>query len=194
MARPLFLQSPYLYVLYGTAAVLAVREVVARRIWRADEDTPLDTGSFRVLWTATAAGTVVAIAVPFTGLGSVGAPVVAFWLGIGLMVLGFLVRLYAMLVLGDLFSHRVAIKDGHEVVDAGPYRWVRHPAYTGAVVTYLGIGVVTGNWVSIVAALGGALLGYGHRIRVEERALADTLDGYDKYAERTPYRLVPPIW
>lgn len=194
MVRPLFLQPPYIYVLFATAAVLSLREGVARRIWRAEEDTPLDRGSFRVLWAATAVGTAMAITVPLTSVGSLATPVLAFWTGIALMLLGLFVRLYAMFVLGDLFSHRVAVKDDHEVVDVGPYRWVRHPSYTGALITYLGIGVVTGNWVSVVAAVGGAVVGYSHRVRVEERALSEALEGYEEYAERTPYRLVPSVW
>jgi protein-S-isoprenylcysteine O-methyltransferase Ste14 len=99
-----------------------------------------------------------------------------------------------MLALGVQFSHRVAVMDDHAVVEWGPYGWVRHPAYTGAVVTYLGIGLVTGNAVSVLAALGGALVGFGHRIAVEERALQKQLDEYEHYVERTPYRLVPGVW
>jgi len=110
------------------------------------------------------------------------------------MFAGFLVRLAAMLALGEQFSHEIAIKDEHAIIETGPYRWVRHPSYTGAVLTYLGIGIVTGNWLSVVTALGGALLGFGHRVIVEERALRETLDEYERYVERTPYRLVPGIW
>ncbi|WP_226011074.1 methyltransferase family protein [Halomicrobium salinisoli] len=194
MAQPLFLQPPYLWILYATAGLVALREVITRRIWRADEEERIDRGSFRVLWAATTGGTAVAVLFPFAGVGQVGAPVLSFWLGIALMLGGFLFRMYAMLTLGRLFSHRVAVKDDHEVIVRGPYRWVRHPSYTGAIVTYLGIGVVTGNWVSVCAVLAGALAGYGHRIRIEERALRAELDGYEAYAERTPYRLVPGIW
>jgi len=194
MPSPVFHQPPYLYVLFGTACLLALREAVARRLWRSDTDTPIERGSFGVLWTATTIGTVVAIGTPFTGIGATGAPVLAFWLGIAVMFAGFLVRLAAMLALGEQFSHEIAIKDEHAIVETGPYRWVRHPSYTGAVLTYLGIGIVTGNWLSVVTALGGALLGFGHRATVEERALRKTLDEYERYVERTPYRLVPGIW
>ena len=194
MARPLFVQSPYLRVLFGTACLLALREAVARWLWDADTDIPVERGSFGVLWAATTVGTALAVGVPFTGVGSLGAPVLAFWLGIATMLAGFGLRLVAMLALGEQFSHRVAVKDNHTVVEWGPYRWVRHPSYTGAVVTYLGIGLVTGNAVSLLAALWGALVGFGHRITVEERALREQLDDYENYVERTPYRLIPGVW
>lgn len=194
MASPLFLQAPYVVVLFGTACLLALREAVARWLWQPDTDNTVSQGSFGVLWAATTAGTVLAVGLPFAGVGSIGAPVIAFWLGIGVMVAGFGFRLASMLALGEQFSHEVAVKEDHTIVDRGPYRWVRHPSYTGAVVTYLGIGVVTGNWLSVVAALGGALAGFGYRISVEERALRERLDDYEAYVERTPYRLVPGIW
>lgn len=194
MPRPLFLQSPYIYVFYGAGILIALREVVTRRLWRADTDRRIERGSLRELWAGTTVGVGIAILLPLTGTGMLGAPVVSFWVGIGLMLAGFLFRLYAMLTLGNLFSHRVAIKNDHTVVEEGPYRWVRHPSYTGAVVTYLGIGVATGNWLSVLAVLAGSVVGYGYRIRIEERALEKELEGYAEYAERTPYRLLPGLW
>jgi len=194
MPEPLYLQQPYLSVFFAVACLLALREVVARRLWRPDTDTPIERGSFGVLWASTTVGTVLAFGLSFTGVGTLGAPVLAFWLGIAVMLSGFAIRLASMLALGEQFSHEVAIKSDHTVVEWGPYRYVRHPSYTGAVVTYLGIGVVTGNALSVVAALGGALAGFGYRITVEERALRDELADYEAYVERTPYRLVPGVW
>ena len=194
MADPLYLQSPYVWVLFATAGVLAGREVIARWLWRAETDTRIDRSSFGVLWASTVVGVAVALFVPFTGVGAVGAARLAFWIGIALMLAGFAFRLWAMLTLGRLFTHRVAVKADHEVIESGPYRLVRHPAYAGATVTYLGIGVVSGNWIGILAALAGPLVGYGYRIRVEERALRERLPEYEAYAERTPYRLIPGVW
>ncbi len=194
MTEPLFLRPPHLRVFLGTALVLALREPIARRLWRPGSDRPVDRGSFRLLWAATGLGVAVAMGAALAGVGRIGAPAPAFWLGIATMLAGFSVRLSAMLALGRLFSHRVAVKDDHEVVDRGPYRVVRHPAYTGATLTYLGIGLATGTWVGVVATTAGALVGFGHRVRIEERALRETLAGYEAYVERTPYRLVPGIW
>jgi protein-S-isoprenylcysteine O-methyltransferase Ste14 len=194
MARPLFVQQPYLSVFFGMACLLALREAVARWLWRPETETAVGSGSFGVLWATTTVGTVLAIGLPFAGVGSIGAPALAFWVGVVVMLAGFALRLASMLALGEQFSHEVAVKDDHSVVQSGPYRWVRHPSYTGAVVTYLGIGVVTGNWLSVVASLGGALVGFGCRITVEEQALREQLDDYESYVQRTPYRLVPGVW
>lgn len=194
MPEPFYLQQPYLAVFFAVACLLALREAVARRLWRPDTDTPVERGSFGVLWGATTVGTVCAFGFSFVGVATLGAPALAFWSGVAVMLVGFAIRLTSMLALGEQFSHEVAIKDDHTVVEWGPYRYVRHPSYTGAVVTYLGIGIVLGNALSVVAALSGALVGFGYRITVEERALRENLADYEAYVERTPYRLLPGLW
>jgi protein-S-isoprenylcysteine O-methyltransferase Ste14 len=125
----------------------------------------------------------------------VPAPTAAFWLGLGTILCGILVRQYAVRTLGDGLDLEVTVSEDHEIIESGPYRWVRHPSYTGALLSLVGVGVTLGNWLSIAATLLAGLAGYGYRIRVEERALRKTLDGdYLEYAERTPYRLVPGLW
>lgn len=192
--RPLYVQSPYVVVLFAVGLLLASREVLVRRYLGGDPESVVDAGSFRVLWSVTTAATALAVFVPFSGVGTMPDPAAAFWVGIGLMVSGFLIRLAAIATLGRLFNHRVAVQRDHAVVEDGLYRWVRHPSYTGAVLTYIGIGVVCGNWLSVAAELLGAVAGYGYRILVEERALRERLAGYAAYCERTPYRLVPFVW
>ncbi|WP_306052207.1 methyltransferase family protein [Natronococcus wangiae] len=122
-------------------------------------------------------------------------PTVAFWAGLGTILLGVAVRQYAVRTLGDGFSLEVTVDEDDEVIDSGPYRWIRHPSYTGALFSLVGVGIAVGNWLSIVVVTLAGLAGYGYRIRVEERALRDTLgDAYVEYASRTPYRLVPGLW
>jgi protein-S-isoprenylcysteine O-methyltransferase Ste14 len=193
MGRPLYLHPPYVWIFLAAGLILATREVLVRRYLGGERPTD-DAHTFLVLWSATGLGTTAALLVPFTGVGTMPTPATAFWIGIAIMVVGFLLRLAAIRTLGRLFSHRVAVSPDHRVVETGPYRVVRHPSYTGAVVTYLGIGVACGNWLSVVAALAGALVGFGYRIRIEEQYLRRELTGYERYTERTPYRLVPFVW
>jgi len=194
MAEPLYLRPPYVYLFFGAALVIGIREVIVRRYLRVDPEFVVDAGSFRVLWGSTTVATALALFVPFSGIGTVPDPLASFWIGLATMFVGFLVRMYAVVTLGELFSHCVAVNPDHEVVDSGPYAWVRHPSYTGAVVTYLGIGVVCGNWISVAAEAVGAAVGYGYRIRVEEATLREHLDSYAEYADRVPYRLIPFVW
>jgi protein-S-isoprenylcysteine O-methyltransferase Ste14 len=77
------------------------------------------------------------------------------------------------------------------VVQSGPYRYIRHPSYTGALITLAGLGLALGNWLGLLALLGCMTIAYGYRIKVEEAALVAALgEPYRLYMARTR-RLVP---
>src|SRR6202007_2972918 len=67
-----------------------------------------------------------------------------FFVGIVLMLAGIAFRFYAMWVLGKFFTYQVAVHSGQVVVQAGPYRYSRHPSYTGALITLAGLGLALG--------------------------------------------------
>ncbi|WP_217694299.1 methyltransferase family protein [Haladaptatus litoreus] len=122
-------------------------------------------------------------------------PHLVFWLGITTVLLGVAIRRYAVWTLGRYFSITVTVKSTDDVVDVGPYRWVRHPSYTGGLLSLVGLGIAVGNWLSFLIILLAGIVGYGYRISVEERALRGELgNDYREYATETPYRLVPKIW
>jgi protein-S-isoprenylcysteine O-methyltransferase len=100
-------------------------------------------------------------------------------------------RLWAVLVLGRFFRITVIMQDEHRLVEEGPYRLLRHPGYAGGLLTIIGIGLAMGNWLALLVLLAAVLLGYGYRIRVEERALRQRFgERYDRYAA-SRWRLVP---
>jgi protein-S-isoprenylcysteine O-methyltransferase len=120
-----------------------------------------------------------------------GNPKFVFFLGLGLMLAGVAFRWYAMAVLGRFFTFDVAIQQGHVLVQAGPYRYIRHPSYTGALVTEFGIGLALGNWASILALVVSAAIAYAYRIAIEEAALLAALgEPYREYMRHTR-RLLP---
>ena len=82
---------------------------------------------------------------------------------------------------------------GQTVVTTGPYRWVRHPMYAGATLYIIGTPLLLGSWIglAVLPLLIGAMM---LRIPMEERALRRGLPGYDGYAARVRYRLVPFVW
>lgn len=134
------------------------------------------------------AGMYVARRVPDAGITS--ARLLVYDLGLALAIAGIALRWWAVLTLGRFFTTRVMTRSDQTVVTSGPYRWVRHPSYTGALLTVLGILMCTTNWLSI-ACFVIALPGFAYRIRVEERALETALgEPYREYMQRTK-RLVP---
>jgi protein-S-isoprenylcysteine O-methyltransferase Ste14 len=116
---------------------------------------------------------------------------ILFWLGIALIYAGIAFRLYAIHTLGAYFTTAVAISPQQTVVDSGPYRLIRHPSYTGILITFCGFALTCVNWLSLLLILAGALLGLGYRIRIEERTLREQLGkSYQEYMRRTK-RLIP---
>ena len=88
---------------------------------------------------------------------------------------------------------RIQRERGHRVIATGPYRYVRHPGYASAVVMVLCSGLALGSWLSLLpSAL--ALVALVARTRFEERILCEGLPGYDEYAQRVHYRLLPGVW
>ena len=88
---------------------------------------------------------------------------------------------------------RIQHERGHTLVTSGPYRFVRHPGYVGAILASLCGGVALGSWWSLVPLAPFAAL-FLRRTAVEDRMLRADLDGYAGYAERVRYRLVPGLW
>ena len=115
---------------------------------------------------------------------------------VGLLVFasGLVLRWFSVFYLGRFYKFEVAIANDHQVISKGPYRYLRHPAYTGTLLSFLGLGICAGNFLSLLLftlPIGWALL---HRIRIEEAALSDALGkNYTDYAEKTS-RLIPFIY
>jgi protein-S-isoprenylcysteine O-methyltransferase Ste14 len=117
-----------------------------------------------------------------------------FVAGLVLMALGVALRWWSVAVLGASFTIDVRVRADQEVVSRGPYRAVRHPAYSALLLSCLGIGLCLGNWLSILAAVVPAACALIFRIRVEEEALiAELGEAYRRYAVSRA-RLVPFIW
>jgi protein-S-isoprenylcysteine O-methyltransferase Ste14 len=140
------------------------------------------------IWFGVALGISLAFAAPAAAFTTDRRPL--FYAGIALMVFGLALRWYAIRVLGTSFTFTVATRPDQKVVEAGPYRWIRHPSYTGALLTVLGVLVCMTNPLAFLGLL-APLAGYAYRIRVEERALVQALgEPYRSYMKRTK-RLLP---
>jgi protein-S-isoprenylcysteine O-methyltransferase Ste14 len=88
---------------------------------------------------------------------------------------------------------RIQREIGHRVVDAGPYRRIRHPGYLGLALWALGTPFALGSRWALLPA--GVTAGYiALRTALEDRFLQRDLEGYSQYAGRVRYRLLPGIW
>ncbi len=128
------------------------------------------------------------------GLPWPGGVVWPFAAGMVLIVAGIGLRAWSIITLGRFFQYFIKVQPGHRVVTGGPYRFVRHPSYTGIALVLTGIALACDDVWSLlaVAVLGG--LGLAVRIRAEERQLTDSLGKeYERFAAGRK-RLVPGVW
>lgn len=116
-------------------------------------------------------------------------------LGIGVMWLGVALRAWAIAALGASFRTTVEVEPGQAVTSTGPYRSVRHPSYTGLLLTVAGLGIARGALVSLAICVLLLLPALIWRIRVEEAELERVLgEAYRAYESNTTARLVPRLW
>ena len=114
--------------------------------------------------------------------------------GMTLLVAGVGLRAWSIATLGRFFQYQIQIQPEHAVVTAGPYRWVRHPSYTGVALAVTGFALATGAVLGLVAAVLLTAIGLAVRIRVEERQLTEALGAdYECFAAGRK-RLIPGVW
>lgn len=115
-------------------------------------------------------------------------------LGTGVFVLGLFVRLWAIRVLGRFFTFEIGIRRDHAVIEQGPYRWVRHPSYTGYVLLLLGLNLAYASGLMFLGTVPPTLVFLALRIRDEEKMLVQHFGpAYSDYMRRTK-RLIPAIY
>ena len=154
-----------------------------------------DRGSLGRLWLVIGvANTLAAFAGRLAAFRMAGDVETRHWLALGLIVVGLVLRVVSIVVLGRFFTVNVALHEGQHVVRDGPYRWLRHPSYTGALVAFAGLGVLMGSWLSLVLIMGMIGAAFLHRVRIEEEALLSKLgDEYRAYSRQTR-RLIPFVY
>lgn len=111
-----------------------------------------------------------------------------------IIVFGYAIGAYAMAI-NRYFSGVVRIQEdrGHKVVNKGPYRWVRHPGYSGSFLANLAIPLLLDStWALIPVLL--SLVVIIIRTSLEDRTLQEKLPGYQEYTQETPFRLFPGVW
>jgi protein-S-isoprenylcysteine O-methyltransferase Ste14 len=114
----------------------------------------------------------------------------AFWTGFALVAFGLMVSVGARVSLGGNWSGTVTLKQDHELIRSGPYRWVRHPIYTGLLLAFLGSAVALGQWRGL-AALALVTFAFVRKIGIEERFLMQHFGvAYARYRSQVP-SLVP---
>ena len=167
------------------SALLLASEIglaVARR--SKSQATGKDRFTLPLLWTVIGlsifAGLFLRVALP---QGRLPHPQIDYVIGLSLFLLGLIIRWIAIIHLGRFFTVNVAIADDHELITTGPYRYVRHPSYTGTLLIFLGFGLCTLNIFSLAAIFLPITAAFLWRMHVEETALREAFG--ERYREYT---------
>ena len=154
-----------------------------------------DRLSLRVLWTAIALSISAGVWISIGGYGFIapGHHLIT-WSGLLLILAGLVVRWAAILTLRKYFTVDVSIRSDHKIVRTGLYRYLRHPAYSGSLLSFFGLAISYSNWVSAIVIFVPITIAFLYRIKVEEEALMSFFGAeYVNYCAAT-YRLIPGIY
>jgi protein-S-isoprenylcysteine O-methyltransferase Ste14 len=113
-----------------------------------------------------------------------------YLVGVALVAAGLIFTVWARITLGGNWSATVTLKHDHEIVRSGPYRWIRHPIYTGLLLAFLGSAIALGEWRGLLA-LGIAAAAFWRKSRVEERWLEELFGAAYADYRRSTWALFP---
>lgn len=183
-------------VIQWVALVWGVSEL-ALGIWKRSASTSQrrDRGSLHVLWITIVASITAGFWLRHMRTGAIPMPDVALLiLSLVLVGAGVLLRAAAIATLRHSFTVDVAVREDQQLIRHGPYRFVRHPSYSGMLLIFLGLGLGMGNWFSLIVVMVPVTLALAYRIRIEEQAMRAAFGpSYDDYA-RTTKGLIPGLW
>jgi protein-S-isoprenylcysteine O-methyltransferase Ste14 len=156
--------------------------------------TSNDKSSLRWLYGLITLGYALSFSIGATRIGRIYAWNTLFAVGMGLFVIGFIIRIHSLLTLKQYFTYSVAKVENHKIIESGLYKFIRHPGYLGQLIIFLGISISISNWLSILAMMIPVTIGYLYRIKLEERFMLEQMgEDYLNYQNRIK-RIIPRIY
>jgi protein-S-isoprenylcysteine O-methyltransferase Ste14 len=182
--------------LLAAYAICGLFMIVESRLRQGDEAKSRDAGTADQGTTRLVGASVGAalIGTPLLALSGLGRIAVPGSVGPAVMALGLGLRVWATRALGRFYTRTLRLSGSQLVVRSGPYRWVRHPGYLGALVMWVGFGLASTSGLATVANLAMMSYVYQRRIRAEETMLQAGLGEPYRAYMHTTWRLVPGIY
>jgi protein-S-isoprenylcysteine O-methyltransferase Ste14 len=158
-------------------------------------DRRFDKSSLHILWIAIFISVNGGVLLGMQSVGRIGSGSgIISIAGIILIVVGLVVRWFAIFSLKRQFTVDVAITEDHRIVKEGIYRFVRHPAYGGSLLSFLGLGLCFSNYLCLLTVFVPTCSAFLYRIHIEEKALTEVFgEEYLSYCASTK-RLIPGIY
>jgi protein-S-isoprenylcysteine O-methyltransferase Ste14 len=175
---------PYLiYILW------ILSEIILNRLFRAgkSDQQSRDKKTEFVLWITIAIAVTSAVFATFICALPISRHPQTSLLGLILIFIGIIFRFVAIKQLGRFFTVDVTIRKDHQLMQNGFYKYLRHPSYTGSLLSFLGFGLSLNNWMSLGFAFIPVLLAFIRRMNIEEKERQDQIYALYSYS---PYSIV----
>ncbi len=177
-------------------AIWFISEILLNRLLRSGTNNikNYDRGSLRIIWITI--GVANSLGIIFTIIFKIpisNFPIVPY-LGLLTIIIGMILRFISIWTLGRLFTVDVAIQDNHKIKTDGVYRLIRHPSYSGSILSFIGFGISLNSWISLLIISILIIVAMLNRVKIEEALLIKQFGtDYSDYMKRT-YRLIPWIY
>ncbi len=153
-----------------------------------------DKGSMKIIWITIAVGIDLGILISIFSKFPISKLMIVPYTGLLLILGGMTLRFIAVWSLGKFFTVDVNIQENHKIIKKGVYKVIRHPAYLGSLVSFIGFGISINNWISFGVIIIPITIAFIRRIKIEEKLLLEKFEGdYSDYMNKT-YRLLPKIY
>ena len=183
-------------IIFWVSMVWLASEILLGILLRSKStDIRSDKSSQIIIWVVIAISVSAGIFIRAQHFGTIRAGSMLFpMVGILLIVCGMVLRWVAIFSLKRQFTVDVAITDQHRLVTEGIYRYLRHPMYSGILLSFLGLSLSLSNYLSLIVIVVPIAAVFLHRIRIEERLLLDNFGAaYQTYCASTK-RLIPLVY
>jgi protein-S-isoprenylcysteine O-methyltransferase len=177
------------------AGIWGISEVLLMLFKRSASGSSKDRNSLRLIWLGNGIGIFGAIwAVSHLRAWALPAREIFLLAALVIFFAGIVLRVYSVFYLGKFFTANVAITADQKLIDTGPYKYVRHPCYTGSFLTFFGFGLGFANLASLLIMIVPVYAAFLWRMQVEEQVLIGAFgEKYKDYMKRTK-RLVPWVY
>jgi protein-S-isoprenylcysteine O-methyltransferase Ste14 len=171
-------------------------EVLLGRLMKSKKDKAAehDKNSLPIIWGTIIASISLSVLCTIYFDFPIGMGFIPAYAGLGLIVLGMAFRFIAIWSLGKHFTVDLSIRDDHKLVKTGMYAYVRHPSYTGSLLSFLGFGLSLNSWLCIPLSLIPVIISFMYRIRIEEKMLEKSFGEEYKQYQKETRRLIPWIY
>lgn len=179
-----------------TYIIWLITEIVINRALRSGntDKQNADKNSLAIIWVVIILSVTGAVFISVDYALPISANESIRYAGLAIIFIGIALRIVAVKMLGKFFTADVTIREGHQLIKKGFYKYFRHPSYTASLLTFIGFGISLNNWASLGLVFIAIIIAFLIRIKIEEKALITQFgDQYLAY-KKEAYGLIPFIY